>query len=505
MTAGNLNRVNLQSGTWDNKGQLVATEITFRDSTWVNETTTPASARYVLCEHVQPDVRMWLLHAMGAFTGDHGMFPATHNVAARAVATRGSSQTTCPIPVALRPKTLGAGPPNFGYTPGEWVTLLMTPGGGGAGVGGYIGWANLDGSSSAAESERELTEGNCGTRVGDVLGTPGVQANIADIWNGRFGLYRGAGGPSINHPDLTGYAYTTNNWPSGSNAYDGAIPPGAHPTADNFVAKRSSFASCADTGTNMNGPNGCATIMGPSVSLNSFSQIATPGPTATDGHARYGTNRRIVTVPVTNGYPGSCRRLRLHAAAPADQHPAGGHPAGVHRPCVDTRQPVRDQRPARWRGRSPRSRFGPVGAAMRKNQKGVAVVEFALILPMLLVLTFITTEFGRAIYQYNILVKSVRDGARYLSIQQPGTRITEARNLIVYGNLAGTGTALAPGLTAANVPAPTWQTAGSDPVINTVRVQIVGYSFQSIFSTAFGQTFGTVGFSDITATMRSHL
>ena len=33
---------------------------------------------------------------------------------------------------------------------------------------------------------------------------------------------------------------------------------------------------------------------------------------------------------------------------------------------------------------------------MKNTQRGVAIVEFALVLPTLLILTFITTEFGRA-------------------------------------------------------------------------------------------------------------
>lgn len=143
---------------------------------------------------------------------------------------------------------------------------------------------------------------------------------------------------------------------------------------------------------------------------------------------------------------------------------------------------------------------------MRKaNQSGVALVEFALILPLLLVMTFIVTEFGRAIYQYNTLTKSVRDAARYLSIQTPDTRIEEARNLIVYGNTTGDGTPLALGLSLANVPTPTWQEQGTAPVIRTVTVEIQGYTFQSLFLTTFGLPFGAVVFSDIRATMRSHL
>lgn len=142
---------------------------------------------------------------------------------------------------------------------------------------------------------------------------------------------------------------------------------------------------------------------------------------------------------------------------------------------------------------------------MKTGQKGAALVEFALILPLLLLLTFITTEFGRAMYQYNTLTKSVRDAVRYLSIQTPGTHISEASNLIVYGNLAGTGTPLALGLSLANVPTPTWQIAGSNPVISTVTVQITGYTFNSLIPGVFGIPIGNIPFSNISATMRSTL
>src|SRR6476661_8250753 len=103
--------------------------------------------------------------------------------------------------------------------------------------------------------------------------------------------------------------------------------------------------------------------------------------------------------------------------------------------------------------------------ALRSRQHGVAIVEFALILPFLLLLTMLTTEFGRALYQYNILTKSVRDSARYLSMQTPGTHVAQARNLVVYGNTAGTGSPLALGLSATHVPTPTWQVSGSSPVM----------------------------------------
>ena len=140
---------------------------------------------------------------------------------------------------------------------------------------------------------------------------------------------------------------------------------------------------------------------------------------------------------------------------------------------------------------------------MKTRQKGTAIVEFALILPLLLLLTMITTEFGRAIYQYNTIVKSLRNTTRYLSLQTPNTKITEAKNLVVFGNIAGTGPALVPGLTLAQVATPTWQTIGSAPLINTVKITVTGYTFRSMVTSVFGVTFGDKLFADISATMRS--
>lgn len=140
---------------------------------------------------------------------------------------------------------------------------------------------------------------------------------------------------------------------------------------------------------------------------------------------------------------------------------------------------------------------------MRTRQRGVALVEFAFVLPLLLVLSLISVELGRAVYRYNTTAKVVRDAVRYLSTQTPGTHATEARNLILYGNVAGTEPLLDPGLTAANVPAPTWQTAGSNPLINTVTIRVSGYQFRPMITNMFGARFATIPFNDISATMRS--
>lgn len=183
---------------------------------------------------------------------------------------------------------------------------------------------------------------------------------------------------------------------------------------------------------------------------------------------------------------------------------------------------------------------------MKNKQSGVAIVEFALVLPLLLILTFITTEFGRALYQYNILTKSVRDAARYLSTQPSwksgdpdtnvisvvsGTSITigdvkqTAKNLVVFGKpnpilpdpnnpnpIPPVDNPLVIGLTTpegaidpARVPNPVWQLAGASPVINTVTVTITGYTFKPLIASAFGVNFGNITYADISATMRGAL
>ncbi len=142
--------------------------------------------------------------------------------------------------------------------------------------------------------------------------------------------------------------------------------------------------------------------------------------------------------------------------------------------------------------------------SFRRLQRGVAAVELALVLPVLLLLTFTTTEFGRAIYHYGVLTHSVRQAVRYLSTQTPGEGAETARKLVIYGNPEGTGTPLLPGLSATQVPDPSWAYLGAAPPIQVVTVRVTGYRFQSMLTTFFGQRLlGPITFSDISASMRA--
>jgi Flp pilus assembly protein TadG len=151
----------------------------------------------------------------------------------------------------------------------------------------------------------------------------------------------------------------------------------------------------------------------------------------------------------------------------------------------------------------------------RTRQRGVALLELAIAMSVLLAITFGITEYGRAIYQYDILAKAVRDAARFLSVRD-ATDVaakTQAKCLAVYGNPACTGAPLVPGLTTAMVSicdalaCPADHAAqGSAPVINLVSVTIGGpnavpYTFNSLVSFIVPN----IQFAPIGATMKQVL
>jgi Flp pilus assembly protein TadG len=98
-----------------------------------------------------------------------------------------------------------------------------------------------------------------------------------------------------------------------------------------------------------------------------------------------------------------------------------------------------------------------------RQARGLATVEAAITLPLLLLLMLATAEFSRAYVQYTILANSVRNAARHLAGKallntMPVVSITpsllaETRNLAVYGNEAGTGSPKLPGFSTAQVTA----------------------------------------------------
>ncbi len=119
-------------------------------------------------------------------------------------------------------------------------------------------------------------------------------------------------------------------------------------------------------------------------------------------------------------------------------------------------------------------------SGFRRDERGVQLVELAIVLPIFILLFGATAEFGRYFYEYTTLAKSARVGARYLATAAVNsTEDTNANNIVVYGNSAGTGNPILSGLSTTNV---TITRSGGVPVLpQTVTVQITGFKHQPIF------------------------
>jgi Flp pilus assembly protein TadG len=115
----------------------------------------------------------------------------------------------------------------------------------------------------------------------------------------------------------------------------------------------------------------------------------------------------------------------------------------------------------------------------RGDERGVQLVELAIVLPIFILLFGATAEFGRYFYEYTTLAKSARVGARYLATAAVnGTEDTNAKNIVVFGNSAGTGNPILSGLTTANV---SITRSGGVPILpQTVTVQITDFKHQPI-------------------------
>lgn len=118
----------------------------------------------------------------------------------------------------------------------------------------------------------------------------------------------------------------------------------------------------------------------------------------------------------------------------------------------------------------------------RSQERGQSLIEFAMVLPILLLLAIGTIEFGRAYYHYNTLSKAVRQAARYMSCHAYNSaEQTNAANMAIYGNAAGSGSPCLPGLTASNIaitPRGGGTTEATPPA--WIKVSITGYTFQSL-------------------------
>lgn len=89
-----------------------------------------------------------------------------------------------------------------------------------------------------------------------------------------------------------------------------------------------------------------------------------------------------------------------------------------------------------------------MGLLAPKKQQGLALVEFAISLPFLILLLSIMGEIGYLLYQQTSLNKSLETGAVYAAkntrlgtglVKIDAQTIQDTRNLVIYGNLNGIG------------------------------------------------------------------
>ena len=90
--------------------------------------------------------------------------------------------------------------------------------------------------------------------------------------------------------------------------------------------------------------------------------------------------------------------------------------------------------------------------SLAHDRRGAALAEAAIVLPVLILVFAGLFSLGAMFFNSQVVETAARDGARYLArTDDPVAQEAAARNVVVFGNTAGAGTARVRGLTAANV------------------------------------------------------
>jgi Flp pilus assembly protein TadG len=131
---------------------------------------------------------------------------------------------------------------------------------------------------------------------------------------------------------------------------------------------------------------------------------------------------------------------------------------------------------------------------LRRNRRGSAAVEMALVMPFLLAIMFGSAELGNYFMNEHKLVKAVRDGARFAarrpfsdyptcSTVTVGLR-DDTRNVVMNGYLSG-GTTLTPNIQASNITVSTScaLTAGGQTMLGIYRNRTNGAQIVTVSAT----------------------
>lgn len=112
----------------------------------------------------------------------------------------------------------------------------------------------------------------------------------------------------------------------------------------------------------------------------------------------------------------------------------------------------------------------------RDNERGSTLVEFAIGVTVFVTAMFAVLEFGRALWVHNALTDAARRGARYAAMNTQASS-ANVKNVVVYGNEAGTGQPMLNNLGPDNVQV---DYSGFGLNAGTVSVSITNYQFQFV-------------------------
>lgn len=129
-----------------------------------------------------------------------------------------------------------------------------------------------------------------------------------------------------------------------------------------------------------------------------------------------------------------------------------------------------------------------------KEDRGTQMLEFAIAMPVLILLLAGIGEFGRFYYYYTTLTNAVRGGARHASKWEKNSSWTvpETQRMVVYGDFSNTSSGpILPGLSTSHVQV--IPNGPSENNIDSVTVKINGYNYQPLFD--LGKLTGIQGLS----------
>jgi len=116
-----------------------------------------------------------------------------------------------------------------------------------------------------------------------------------------------------------------------------------------------------------------------------------------------------------------------------------------------------------------------------KNQRGAAIVEFAIVATVFLTVMFGILEFGRLFWTHNALRDATRRGARYATIRKNDSAgIAAVKNMVVYGDPnanPATATPVVSGLSTGDVNVQ-YQNYNGVLLSSRASVSISNYQFQ---------------------------